>query len=218
MAGRTPPPRKAVSNHPRPDRSPIPAVDIALPRTTKRASSRRASSGCTSTSASTSLTRGRSRSPRTAATDPDSPARTSASRASCREVGFVSRCRTPRSPAAPCGDGSGRRAALRSSHTWTSTSRPISPPNTLVAPVVSDDADIVIGSRMSPSRSFAALPSVRCSAAATWRCRGRSPLLVPRRAMWLQGVACDVAAELLPLIEDDGWFFDTELLLLATQT
>ena len=31
----------------------------------------------------------------------------------------------------------------------------------------------------------------------------------------LKAITCEAAAELLPLVVDDGWFFDTELLLLA---
>ena len=33
--------------------------------------------------------------------------------------------------------------------------------------------------------------------------------------MWIQGGRADVARELLPLVADTGWFFDTELLVIA---
>lgn len=86
----------------------------------------------------------------------------------------------------------------------------------LVAPLVSGHSDIAIGSRLArgarvvrgPKREFVS----------------RSYNLILRSALHLgvrdaqcgfKAVRSDVAAELLPLVEDDAWFFDTELLVLA---
>ncbi len=86
----------------------------------------------------------------------------------------------------------------------------------LVAPLTSDDADIAIGSRLSPQSH------VLRSAKREVLSRGYMAVL---RAAFhppfhdaqcgFKALRADAAAILLPLVEDDGWFFDTELLLLA---
>jgi putative flippase GtrA len=86
----------------------------------------------------------------------------------------------------------------------------------LVAPLVSGHSDLAIGTRLSPaarvvrgskreliSRSYNAL--LRASLGA-----GFSDAQCGFKA-----IRTDCAQTLLPLIRDDGWFFDTELLVLA---
>jgi len=86
----------------------------------------------------------------------------------------------------------------------------------MVAPLVSGHSDVAIGSRLAPGASVA---------------RGAKRELISRSYNLLlhtlfatrfhdaqcgfKAVRADVADVLLPQIIDDGWFFDTELLLLA---
>jgi hypothetical protein len=86
----------------------------------------------------------------------------------------------------------------------------------LVAPVISGHSDLAIGSRLAPSSRV-----VR-SAKREFVSRGYNVLL---RAAFgarfsdaqcgFKAVRADVARELLPLVADTGWFFDTELLVIA---
>jgi glycosyltransferase involved in cell wall biosynthesis len=86
----------------------------------------------------------------------------------------------------------------------------------LVAPLVSGHSDIAIGSRLTrgarvvrgPKREFIS--------------RGYNLILRATLGAKFSDAQCgfkairaDVAHELLPLVEDTGWFFDTELLVLA---
>ena len=86
----------------------------------------------------------------------------------------------------------------------------------LLAPLVSGHSDIAIGTRLAHgsrvvrgrkreiiSRIYNRLLHVVF----------RRPLL--RRSMRVQALRTDVARELLPDVRDEGWFFDTELLILA---
>src|SRR4051794_37228259 len=86
----------------------------------------------------------------------------------------------------------------------------------LVAPLISGHSDMAIGTRLSPSsRVVRGLKREVIS---------RSYNLLLRRALatslsdaqcGFKAVRADVAQRLLPLVEDTGWFFDTELLVLA---
>jgi glycosyltransferase involved in cell wall biosynthesis len=86
----------------------------------------------------------------------------------------------------------------------------------LVAPLISGHSDLAIGSRLKrgsrvvrgPKREFIS--------------RGYNLILRATLAARFSDAQCgfkavraDVARELLPLVEDTGWFFDTELLVLA---
>ena len=86
----------------------------------------------------------------------------------------------------------------------------------LVEPLLAGDADVAIGTRLARgsqvtrgpkretiSRIYNAL--LRASMGATFS----------DAQCGFKAVRRDVAAKLVPLIEDDAWFFDTELLLLA---
>ena len=86
----------------------------------------------------------------------------------------------------------------------------------LVAPLVSGHSDIAIGTRLARSS--------RVVRGAKREFISRSYNLILRRALaagfsdaqcGFKAVRHDVAQQLLPLVEDTGWFFDTELLVLA---
>jgi putative flippase GtrA len=86
----------------------------------------------------------------------------------------------------------------------------------LVAPLISGHSDVAIGTRLSrSSRVVRGLKREIIS-------RGYNLLLRRALATSLSDAQCgfkairsDVARLLLPLVEDTGWFFDTELLLIA---
>ncbi len=86
----------------------------------------------------------------------------------------------------------------------------------LVAPLVSGHSDLAIGSRLSPAS--------RVERGAKREFISRSYNLILRRALrarfsdaqcGFKAIRRDAARELLPLVEDDAWFFDTELLVVA---
>jgi putative flippase GtrA len=86
----------------------------------------------------------------------------------------------------------------------------------LVAPLVSGHSDLAIGSRLSPGSSVARGPK-REFASRTYNLILRTVLATRVRdaQCGFKAVRADVARRLLPAVEDDGWFFDTELLVLA---
>jgi len=86
----------------------------------------------------------------------------------------------------------------------------------LVAPLVSGHSDLAIGSRLAPGSHVARHPKRELIS--------RSYNLILRTVLasrvrdaqcGFKAVRSGVARRLLPAIEDNGWFFDTELLLLA---
>ncbi|MGW8378476.1 glycosyltransferase [Streptomyces sp. ODS28] len=86
----------------------------------------------------------------------------------------------------------------------------------LVAPLVSGHSDVAIGSRLSRSSRVVRGPKREFIS--------RSYNLLLRRSLaagfsdaqcGFKAISGDVARRLLPLVEDTGWFFDTELLVLA---
>jgi putative flippase GtrA len=88
----------------------------------------------------------------------------------------------------------------------------------LVAPLISGHSDLAIGSRLSSSSRV-----VR-GAKREFISRSYNVLLRTTVGTSLADAQCgfkavraDVAGQLLPLVQDDGWFFDTELLFLAEQ-
>ncbi|WP_254052121.1 glycosyltransferase [Aeromicrobium sp. A1-2] len=86
----------------------------------------------------------------------------------------------------------------------------------LVAPLLSGHSDLAIGSRLARSSRTTRGPK-RELISRTYNVLLRSAL----RARFsdaqcgFKAIRRDVAAQLLPLIEDDEWFFDTELLVVA---
>jgi len=86
----------------------------------------------------------------------------------------------------------------------------------LVAPLVSGHSDLAIGSRLSPGSSVARGPKRELiSRSYNAILRGVFATRVHDAQCGFKAVRADVARRLLPAIEDNDWFFDTELLLLA---
>ncbi|GAA3818722.1 glycosyltransferase [Nocardioides panacisoli] len=88
----------------------------------------------------------------------------------------------------------------------------------LVAPLLSGHSDISIGTRLSTGSRVVRGPKRELIS------RGYNLLLRGFLAARFTDAQCgfkalrrDVAERLVPLVEDDGWFFDTELLLLAEE-
>jgi putative flippase GtrA len=86
----------------------------------------------------------------------------------------------------------------------------------LVAPLISGHSDVAIGSRLSASSRVVRGPKREFIS--------RSYNLILRSALGAQfsdaqcgfkAMRSDVARQLLPLVADTGWFFDTELLVIA---
>ena len=89
----------------------------------------------------------------------------------------------------------------------------------LIAPVLSGHSDLAIGSRLARGS--------RVVRAAKREFISRSYNLILRQALaarftdaqcGFKAIRADVARGLLPLVQDDGWFFDTELLVLAERS
>jgi glycosyltransferase involved in cell wall biosynthesis len=86
----------------------------------------------------------------------------------------------------------------------------------LVAPLVSGHSDVAIGSRLAPGSHVARRPK-RELISRSYNLILRAVLATRVRdaQCGFKAVRSGVARRLLPAIEDNGWFFDTELLLLA---
>jgi putative flippase GtrA len=86
----------------------------------------------------------------------------------------------------------------------------------LVAPLLSRHSDIAIGSRLAPGAAVARGPQ-REFISRTYNRMLRTVFLNRFRdaQCGFKAIRTDIARVLLPLVEDDEWFFDTELLLLA---
>jgi glycosyltransferase involved in cell wall biosynthesis len=86
----------------------------------------------------------------------------------------------------------------------------------LVAPLVSGHSDLAIGSRLAPGATVARGPK-RELISRSYNAILRTVFATDVRdaQCGFKAVRADVARRLLPAIEDDAWFFDTELLLLA---
>jgi len=86
----------------------------------------------------------------------------------------------------------------------------------LVAPLVSGHSDIAIGSRLAPGSHVARHPK-REIISRTYNLilRGVLATRVRDAQCGFKAMRTSVARKLVPEIEDNGWFFDTELLLLA---
>ncbi len=86
----------------------------------------------------------------------------------------------------------------------------------LVAPLVSGHSDLAIGSRLAPGSHVARHPKREViSRAYNLILRTLLATRVRDAQCGFKAVRATVARRILPAVEDDGWFFDTELLLLA---
>jgi glycosyltransferase involved in cell wall biosynthesis len=88
----------------------------------------------------------------------------------------------------------------------------------LVAPLTTGHSDLAIGSRLLKG----AMVTRRWKREAISRCYNLLIKLLFRNGFsdaqcGFKAIKRDAARTLLPLVEDDGWFFDTELLLLAEE-
>ena len=86
----------------------------------------------------------------------------------------------------------------------------------LVAPLVSGHSDVAIGSRLSPASSVARAPK-RELISRTYNLLLRTVLAtrIHDAQCGFKALRSDVARRLVPAVQDEGWFFDTELLVLA---
>jgi putative flippase GtrA len=89
----------------------------------------------------------------------------------------------------------------------------------LVAPLVSGHSDVAIGSRLARGSRVVRGPKREVVS----RCynvllRGTLAARFSDAQCGFKAIRADVARRLLPLVEDTGWFFDTELLVLAERS
>ena len=86
----------------------------------------------------------------------------------------------------------------------------------LVAPLLTGHSDVAIGSRLSRSSRVVRGPK-REFISRTYNLILRTVMATRVRdaQCGFKAVRSDVARRLVPAVQDDGWFFDTELLLLA---
>ena len=86
----------------------------------------------------------------------------------------------------------------------------------LVAPLISGHSDLAIGTRLSRSSRVVRAPKREfISRTYNLLLRGTLATSLSDAQCGFKAIRADVAAKLLPLVEDAGWFFDTELLVLA---
>ena len=86
----------------------------------------------------------------------------------------------------------------------------------LVAPLLSGHSDIAIGTRLAPGSDVVRGPKREAiSRAYNLLLKATLGAGFSDAQCGFKAVRAEVARELLPLVEDDGWFFDTELLVLA---
>jgi putative flippase GtrA len=86
----------------------------------------------------------------------------------------------------------------------------------LVAPLISGHSDVSVGSRLRPSARVvrgAKREFISCSY--NLLLHATRTTAVSDAQCGFKAIRADVAERLLPLVEDDGWFFDTEMLFLA---
>jgi putative flippase GtrA len=89
----------------------------------------------------------------------------------------------------------------------------------LVAPLISGHSDLAIGTRLSRgSRVVRGAKREVLSRGYNLLLRGTLAVRFSDAQCGFKAIRRDAAAGLLPLVEDTGWFFDTELLVLAQQS
>jgi putative flippase GtrA len=86
----------------------------------------------------------------------------------------------------------------------------------LVAPLISGHSDLAIGSRLARgSRVVRGFKREAISRSYNLLLRGTLATRFTDAQCGFKAIRADVAHQLLPLVRDTGWFFDTELLVLA---
>lgn len=86
----------------------------------------------------------------------------------------------------------------------------------LVAPLLSGHSDVAIGSRLAPGARVVRGPKREViSRAYNFLLRSALHSSFSDAQCGFKALRADVARRLVPLVEDNGWFFDTELLVLA---
>ncbi len=89
----------------------------------------------------------------------------------------------------------------------------------LIAPLVSGHSDLAIGTRLHRgSRVIRGAKRAFISRSYNLMLRHALSARFSDAACGFKAIRRDVAARLLPLVEDNGWFFDTELLVLAERS
>jgi putative flippase GtrA len=89
----------------------------------------------------------------------------------------------------------------------------------LVAPLISGHSDLAIGTRLARnSRVVRGAKREIISRSYNLLLRGALATRLSDAQCGFKAIRADVAAKLLPLVEDTGWFFDTELLVLAERS
>jgi putative flippase GtrA len=89
----------------------------------------------------------------------------------------------------------------------------------LVAPLISGHSDLAIGTRLArSSRVVRGAKREIISRSYNLLLRGALATKLSDAQCGFKAIRADVAARLLPLVQDDGWFFDTELLVLAERS
>src|SRR2546429_9415262 len=86
----------------------------------------------------------------------------------------------------------------------------------LVAPLLSGHSDLAVGSRLSPQSRVVRGPKREfISLTYNWILRRVLRARFRDAQCGFKAVRAVVARELLPVVEDNAWFFDTELLVMA---
>jgi putative flippase GtrA len=89
----------------------------------------------------------------------------------------------------------------------------------LVAPLISGHSDLAIGTRLArSSRVVRGAKREIISRSYNLLLRGTLATRLSDAQCGFKAIRADVAARLLPLVQDTGWFFDTELLVLAERS
>ncbi|MFG3602983.1 glycosyltransferase [Micromonospora chersina] len=89
----------------------------------------------------------------------------------------------------------------------------------LVAPLISGHSDLAIGTRLArTSRVVRGARREVISRGYNLLLRGTLAVRFSDAQCGFKAIRADVAAGLLPLVQDTGWFFDTELLVLAQRS
>jgi putative flippase GtrA len=89
----------------------------------------------------------------------------------------------------------------------------------LIAPLLSGHSDVSIGTRLArTSRVVRGAKREFISRSYNLLLRGAMAVKFSDAQCGFKAIRADVARQLVPLVEDEGWFFDTELLIIAERS